>query len=241
MDGSRPIARQASSSVRVLRRGHVGRRRRQVELVGVAGRDPVGPRRALAAGQDPDLPPVAFGERCRLGPEERVVDGVVLTPVGPAVRALPQAAQDLERLLEHVGPLPDRREREAVPLVLVRVPARPDPDLHPAAAHLVDGHGHLGQAPGRPERHRRDEDAEADPARVAGESGEHGPGVRRGLVGRARKALVVVGPEERLEPGRLGLAHDRQLVGIGEAHLGLGHQREPHVLCSPPPCVNNSV
>ena len=53
-----------------------------------------------------------------------------------------------------------------------------------------------------------------------------------GCVGLAREALVVVGPEERLEPGRLGPLHDGQLLVVGEAHLGLGHQREPHVLDS---------
>ena len=115
-------------------------------------------------------------------------------------------------------------------LVLVRVPARAHADLDPAAAQLVDGHGDLGEVARRPERHGRDEDAEPDPARVPRQASEHRPGVGRRLVGLAREALVVVGPEERLEAGRLGPLHDRKLVGVGEAHLGLGHQCEPHEL-----------
>ena len=150
----------------------------------------------------------------------------------PAVRALPQAAQDLEGLLEHVGALVDGREREAVASVLVRVPPGTDADLDPTAAQLVDGGRDLGEVARRAERDRRDEDAEADPVGVTSEPGEHRPGVGGRLIGLAGEALVVVRPEEGLEPGGLGALHDRELVGVAEAHLGLGHQGEPHVVSS---------
>ena len=68
-----------------------------------------------------------------------------------------------ELLLEHLGPVLDRREREAVAPVLLFVPARAESELDPTAAHLVDGRDDLGEVARVAEADRRDEDAEADP------------------------------------------------------------------------------
>src|SRR5215208_5461316 len=115
----------------------------------------------------------------------------------PAVRFRPQAVEDLELLLEHVGPLVDGWKREPVALVLALVPARADPDLDPAAAHLVDGRDDLGEVAWMPECHRRDEDAEGNVARFPSEASQDRPRVSRRTVARAREALVMVRAEER--------------------------------------------
>ena len=113
--------------------------------------------------------------------------------------------------------------------VLVLVPAGADAHLDPPAAHLVDGDRDLGEVAGRPERDRRDQRPEPDRRRVAREPGEHRPGVGRRLARLAREALVVVGPEQRLEPRGLGRPGHGELLVVGEALLGLDHQREPHL------------
>ena len=45
----------------------------------------------------------------------------------------------------------------------------------------------------------------------------------------------MIGAEERLEPGRLGMAGHRQLVGVAHPLLGFDHEREPHRLDPPGP------
>ena len=112
--------------------------------------------------------------------------------------------------------------------MLELVPAGADADLDPPAAHLVDRRDDLGEVAGVAEGDRRDERAEPDPVGLAGEPGQDGPGVGRRLAGRSREALVVVGPEERLEPVGLGALGDRDLVAVAQALLGLEHQREAH-------------
>ena len=112
--------------------------------------------------------------------------------------------------------------------VLELVPAGADPDLDPPAAHLVDGRDNLHEVAGVPERHRTDEAPEPDRRRLAGETREDRPGVRRRAVGVAREVGVVVAPEEGLEPEALGQPGDRQLVVVAQALLRLDHQREAH-------------
>jgi hypothetical protein len=112
--------------------------------------------------------------------------------------------------------------------VLDLVPAGAQPELDPAAAHLVDRRDHLREVPEPSERHRRDERPQPDPLGVAGQAGEHRPGVGRGQPARPREALVVVRSEERLEARGLGPARDRQLLVVGQPLLGLGHQGEAH-------------
>ena len=71
--------------------------------------------------------------------------------------------------------------------MLAVVPARTETELDPATAHRVDLRHRDGQRPGEPEGDRRDERAEAQPRRVAGEPGEGDPGV-----GRAGEAVAEV-------------------------------------------------
>jgi hypothetical protein len=66
----------------------------------------------------------------------------------------PGAADDLELLLEHFHALAERREREAVGLVLALVPAGADPELDPPVRDVV-GSGHeLGEHGRVPEGRR---------------------------------------------------------------------------------------
>ena len=109
----------------------------------------------------------------------------------------------------------------------------PTPNSIRPPRHLVDGRHDLGEVAGMAERHRRDQDPEPDPRRVPRETGEDGPRIGCPSAGRPGEALVMVGPEERFEPGRLGAPNDRQLVVIGEALLGLDHQRETHLRFPP--------
>src|SRR4029079_18913410 len=80
------------------------RRRRQVELVRVAGRDAERPGRALAAGQEPRSggtvrPDRPAGSRNGLRMERRVLDPDVLALERPAVLLAPQSVEDGELLL----------------------------------------------------------------------------------------------------------------------------------------------
>ena len=107
-------------------------------------------------------------------------DAVVAPGERPAVGLLPEAAQDRELLLEHLGAHLDGRERQAVVVVLRLVPAgaeatrtRP-PDISSTVATI------LARVPGMAERDRRHQDPEADPLRLAGEAGHHRPRVGRG-------------------------------------------------------------
>ena len=93
-------------------------------------------------------PPLRPGSVPGLGRNSESCDREVLADERPAVGLVPQAVQDLEGLLEHLGTFGDLREREAVAAVLVVVPARADAHLDPPAAHLVDGQHDLGEVAG---------------------------------------------------------------------------------------------
>ena len=112
--------------------------------------------------------------------------------------------------------------------MLFLVPARPDGNIHPAAAHVVDGRHDLGQIAGLAVGDRGDEDAEADARRFAGQPGDDGPRIGGRLVGGARKALVVVGSIQRVEARRLRVLRNRELVGVRHALLGFDHENETH-------------
>jgi hypothetical protein len=146
-----------------------------------------------------------------------------------AVGGAPQPGDDRELLLEPLEPLPQRRERQGVGPVLGLVPAGAEAEVHPAAAHLV----HLGDGDGqrarRPERGRRDQRAEPDPAGLAGQAGQRDPGVgRAGQAADAAHLEVVVGPEERVKAQVLGrLGHPQQGVVV-RALLGLGEDAQSH-------------
>ena len=101
-------------------------------------------------------------------------------------------------------------------------------DFDPAAAHLIDRRHDLGEAARVPERDGRDEHAEADPVRFAGEPGEDRPGIGRRPPFRPRKARVVIGTEEGLDAIRLGALGDRHLVAVAQSLLRFEHEREAH-------------
>ena len=78
------------------------------------------------------------------GLEHRVVDAVVAAIEGDPGLLL-ETDQDLHGLLEPVHALHRLRQFEAIATMLVRVPARADPEDEPAPAHVVDGDGLLGE------------------------------------------------------------------------------------------------
>ena len=79
-----------------------------------------------------------------------------------AGRRRPQPGDDRELLLQPVETLAERRERDAVGAVLRVEPAGAEPELDPAAAHLVDLGDADGERAGQPERGRGDQRAEPD-------------------------------------------------------------------------------
>jgi hypothetical protein len=170
-----------------------------------------------------------IGPLDRLGQRGRVDEPVVAAVVGERLLGRPEPLDDLDLLLEAAEPLPRRRERDAVGGVLGVEPARADAQLDPAAAHLV----HLGDADRQrarqPERGRAHQGAEPDRGRLPGQPRQGDPGVGgAGARVALPDALVVVGPEERVEPQALGgLGHDEEFV-VGGPLLGLGEEPQFH-------------
>ena len=142
------------------------------------------PKRAASAGVRFVPPPpmtIGIGVLDRLRQRRRVDDRVVRAGVVErlADRCRPQPVDDRELLLEPVEPLAERRERDAVGLVLGVVPAGAEAELDPAAAHLVDLGDADGQRPGR----RNVAEVTSVPRRIVrrlpGQAGERDPGVGR--------------------------------------------------------------
>src|SRR6266498_4981488 len=86
------------------------------------------------------------------------------------------------------------------------------------------------ERPGRPERRRAHQRAEADVAGLARQAGQGDPRVGgTGARVALADALQVVGPEERVEPEILaGPGHAEEVV-VGSALLRLGEDAEIHV------------
>src|SRR5262245_47132412 len=104
--------------------------------VGVLGHE--AERLSLAAAADQDRDPRPRDRLRRVAQPLRVV----LAPVEPALAAalaLPHLVGDLERLVVHLEPLAERREREAEPARLLLVPGRADPEPGAAARQHVEG------------------------------------------------------------------------------------------------------
>jgi hypothetical protein len=148
--------------------------------------------------------------------------------VVPAVGLAPQPVQDGQLVLQQVGPLLDGREGEAELRVLLLVPTGPDADLDATTAHLIHRRDDLGEDARMAEGHRRHEHAQADALRVAGETGQDGPGVGRGLARLPGEAREVVGPEPGIEAVRFRALGGRQLIGVGHPLLGFHHQDVAH-------------
>ena len=179
------------------------------------------------------FPPMITGGpgRCAgFGSAGESVERVVLPLVGEPLplRRRPEPGDDRQLFLEPVEPLAGRRERDAVAGVLLLEPARSQPELDPATAHLVDL-GHLDRQRSRvPEGGRRHQRAQPDRGRLARQAGQRRPGV--GRAGRPVDAHreVVVGAEERVEAEVLGSpGHPEELV-VGRALLGLGEHTKIH-------------
>ena len=223
--GSRPARRQASSNAATrsaTRRrdavgGGPGELRERVPLVGVVRRQPQHPRPVRGDEQrDPGLLE-------RLGFERRVVEPVVEARISRPFGAH-QRDEDLDRLLEAVDALGRRRQVDAVAAVLVGVPAGAQAEDQPAATHVVDRHGLLGEDRGMPERVARDENPEPDPLRGRGDGGQQGPGLVHRPVGRACGRGQVVDQPGVVEAERLGLLEARE--GLVPRPSGLA-QEEP--------------
>ena len=136
--------------------------------------------------------------------------------------------EDLQLVLQQVRPLGDLRERQAELAVLRVVPAGPDADLDPAAAHLVDRGNDFGERSGVAKRDRRNERAEADGRGLASDAGENGPRVGGRLVSRPGEAPVVIGPEKCLESKPFDQPGNLQLLHVCQALLGLDHEGKAH-------------
>ena len=219
--------------LRVGLRHQVRARRERVELVRVRGHQPQSARRARSAVDHvrPRGTVATDGsarDRDGLRVEDRLLDGQRPSLVRPAVRLAPQAVEHGQLVFDGVHALAERRERQSELAMLELVPPGPDADLDTTTAHLVRGRDDLGEGARVPERHGRHERAETDPVRLPGQARDDGPGVRRGLVGPAREAGVVVGPEEGLEPVGLSALGDGDLLPVGQTLLRLDHQHEPH-------------
>jgi hypothetical protein len=206
--------------------GRLGRLEVGVELRGVPGRQLRRTGPALAADDDRRVRVLG-----RLGQRRRVAQHVVLTVVGEplADRGLPQPGDDRELLGEPVEPGPGVGELDPVRRVLGLEPSRAQPELDPAAAHLVDLRDADREDAGVAERRRRHQSAEPDPAGLAGDPGQRDP-----RVGRPRQAVAVahrqevVGAEERAEAAFLGLLRDGELIVVRSALLRLDEDSEVH-------------
>jgi hypothetical protein len=126
----------------------VGRPPDGVELVGVAGDQPLHPRPDRGAAEHDRHAWALY----RLRPERRL-----LQPIMPALERASvlreQPVDDRELFLEPFEPLRDRREREPVGAVFLRPPARTHAELDTPPADVIDGRRGLRQHRRSAERH----------------------------------------------------------------------------------------
>jgi drug/metabolite transporter (DMT)-like permease len=158
---------------------------------------------------------------------DRLRQLVVLALVGAVVVA-PHLLADLQRLLEPLEPLGDRRVRHAEGAVLALVPGRADAEHRPAAGQHVEGGDDLGEQTRVPVGDPADKQAEPQPLGLGGDEVQHRVALEH-RVARGREVLhleVVVHRGEPAEPGLLG--RDRGVadrgpqggtaVGVAEIH-----------------------
>ena len=144
-----------------------------------------------------------------------------------ADRCVPQSVDDRQLIGRGRRTAPRVGKVEPIGGVFGLVPACADAELDATATHLVDLGDADGQQPGTAERDRRDQRAEADRRRVAGQAGEGDP-----RVGRARQTAdaahlqEVVAAEEPAEAKRLGTLGDRQQRVVRRALLGFGEDAQ---------------
>jgi len=126
-----------------------------------------------------------------------------------------------------------RRQRDAVGVALLLVPAGTKAELEPAAGDDVDGGGHVGQHGRVPVHHAGYLAAEPDPPRGLRYGGQHRPGleVRPGQVTAQRIEVIPV--PRRLEQGDLVRRDPRVAELFPRLMLGPCLDREAHVRCVP--------
>ena len=96
------------------------------------------------------MPPIMIGTRpAAAGGAQRLLELVVLAVVRPVVVG-PHLPHDLQRLLDPLEPLLQRRERDAEAAVLLLVPGGPEPEHRSPAGEDVEGGHDLGQQAGVP-------------------------------------------------------------------------------------------
>ena len=149
--------------------------RGQVAPVGLAGRDRQ--RAALTAAADDDR-----HVRHRAGVAGRLRQADPLPDVSLRARR-PQRADRLDRRLEPVQPLGDRRERQPEREVFALPPPGPQAEEGPPAADGVERRGQLRRDPGGPERHRGHERAQPQVGVEPGQQPERHPRLRDRLPG----------------------------------------------------------
>ena len=169
----------------------------QVRPVGVLGDEPQRLALARAADQDRDV----AADRLRV--VERAVDAVVLALVGRRRPAVNSSAGDVQRVLEALEALLQRREVEPVRLVLLLEPGRADAEHGTAAGDDVDRRRELGQQRRVAVGDAADQQAEVDRRRPRGERGEDRVALHHPVLRRAdRRDLVeVVHHRDRAEAG----------------------------------------
>ena len=179
--------------------------------------------RPAAAAYEQRRPRLLHRLRLRRRVFERVVPAV---EVDALLR--PEPVDDLDLLGEHLDPRPRLREREAVRAVLALHPAGAEPELDPAARHVVGGRHRVREQPRQAEGRGGDERAEAQRRGACREGGDRRPRVVRDVVGLVSLRDVVIRAEERVDAVLLARVRERAPVLPGHAFLPLDHEREPH-------------
>ena len=212
----------------VVEHGVLGLPRRGVDIrgvpaVGILGRGADGALLPLPA--DPDGQ--ALLERLGIAP--RVVElEVVALEVGDGL--VEERAENLHRLLEMILADPDALEGNAEALVLVLVPARPDPEIAAAVGEMIDGAHGLGEHPGVAVV---DADDERPYPHVLGVEGDGGHGADRleaiAVAVSIGRLLEVVGGGEPVEALGVGEAPEPAHLVHGTAHVAQVHtERHGH-------------
>ena len=220
--GSRPASSHA--------RSHTARRSRALGRGRVDGVVLVGELRRQARAARLRPPPMMIGGCGRCTGFGQGVDrrqAVVLAlererAVGPC------AAHDRELLLEHLHARAQRREGEAVRLVLALVPAGAEAELDAAAGDVIDGGHGLGEHGGMTEGRRRDEHAEPEARRDRRQAGQRRPGLERAALVVALDREVVIRAEQRAHAMLLAGPRERDPLRPGHVLLALDHQLDSH-------------
>ena len=210
------------------RRRHAARRTRPASRRRCCTRRRSAPRARAVRGRA--SPPMMIGGcgRCTgLGRASSGVQAVVRAgegerPVGP------DAADDRELLLEQLHARPERRELEAVGLVLALVPAGAEAELDAPVRDVVDGSDVLGEHRRVAERRRRDEHAEAQAGRDRREPRHRRPGSSEPRSSWPADREVVIRAEQRADAVLLAGLRERDPLRPGHVLLALDHQLDAH-------------